>query len=70
MRQVQNREVFDNSENRHFLDSLRKLIDLTLVDALLASQMAEDPFGPGVAPMAAVCISTKSVENFKMDHAL
>ncbi|KAL5516344.1 hypothetical protein EMCRGX_G001639 [Ephydatia muelleri] len=50
--------------------SLRKLIDLTLVDALLASQMAEDPFGPGVAPMAAVCISTKSVENLKMDHAL
>ena len=47
---------------------LRKL-DLTFVDAL-ASKMTEDPFGPGVPPMAVVCTSVKSVEEFKMDFAL
>ena len=47
---------------------LRKL-DLTFVDAL-TSKMAEDPFGPGVPPMAVVCTSVKGVEEFKMDLAL
>ncbi|KAL5488974.1 hypothetical protein EMCRGX_G018008 [Ephydatia muelleri] len=47
---------------------LRKL-DLTFVDAL-ASKMTEDPFGPGVPPMAVVCTSVKSVEEFKIDFAL
>ena len=44
---------------------LRKL-DLTFVDAL-ASKMTEDPFGSGIPPMAVVCTSVKSVEEFKMD---